>query len=250
MALLCILLLMAPRSAYAHEPPRTSKARTVEEIFPGGRAELGMSQAALRQRFGDALTAGRHSLIADASRVPSDTRQAAFYRIVGRSVVAEEEIELFDGHVFRIRLRLAERFEQPILDELVHRLEHRLGAPDWDQTVEVKLGSGRATLRRIGWEHRADSGSEGGGGGGDESTAHTTLELRQLAPSVGGPVYLTLTDQRTIERILATGAALPPQPDRTPAWWTRASRGPRIPDEEVVRELGWELVDLLAAIDP
>ncbi len=72
------------------------------------------------------------------------------------------------------------------------------------QLIEGKFGSGRATLRRAAWR----SGTR-------------SLEVRQLNPLVGGPVFLTLSDQAKIRSILASGGTAAPEPDSIGPWWQK-----------------------------
>ena len=85
---------------------------------------------------------------------------------------------------------------------LAVRLTADLGKPYYDQLIEGRFGSGQATLRRIGWRN----GSE-------------TIEVRQLNPMVGGPMFLTLSDQAAVREIVASGETAAPEPDSIGRWW-------------------------------
>ena len=124
--------------------------------------------------------------------------------------VRRVEYELFRTRVYRVRWQLAERFERPIMAALVAHLTAELGKPYYDQLIEGKFGSGRATLRRTAWRNGARS-----------------LEVRQLNPLVGGPIYLTLSDQAAIQTIVASGGTAAPEPDSIGGWWTEPIVAPK-----------------------
>jgi len=117
--------------------------------------------------------------------------------------VQRVEYELFRTRVYRVRWRFAKRFERPLMDSLVASLTADLGKPYYDQMIKAKFASGRATLRRAGWRN------------GDQ-----TLEIRQLNPLVGGPLYMTLSDQAAIKTIVGAGGTAAPEPDSIGRWWT------------------------------
>ena len=71
---------------------------------------------------------------------------------------------------------------------LVARLSAELGKPYYDQLIEGRFGSGRATLRRAAWR-----------------TGQHTLEVRQLTPLLGGPLFVTLSDGVALKAISAAG---------------------------------------------
>jgi len=114
------------------------------------------------------------------------------------------EFELFRDRVYRVRWQLAERFERPVMPSLVAHLGAELGGPYYDQTIEGKFGSGRATLRRAGWKSRG-----------------ANLEIRQLNPMVGGPLYLTVSDLDALQEIVAAGGTVAPEPDSIGPWWRK-----------------------------
>ena len=118
--------------------------------------------------------------------------------------VQSVEYELFRGRVYRVRWQLAPRFERPLMTSLVAHLTPKLGKPYYDQLIEGKFGTGRATLRRAGWRDGPRS-----------------LEIRQLNPQVGGPVFLTLSDQATLRAIADAGGTAALEPDSIGPWWQK-----------------------------
>jgi hypothetical protein len=218
-------------------------------------ARLGMPEAELRALFGDTLSevtirAARpaHLPIPEAAGAPdgeagsgrqadargapppsspsTGKREASPYRDqirlarrAGEGDVRRVEYDLHAGRVVRIRWRLAERFEQPVMDALVERLAERLGRPDYDQTIEAKLGSGKATLRRAGW-----------------TTGDRGLEVRQLHPLTGGPLFVTRSDLAALRRIVSAGGVVMPEPDTSEAWWRRPQAEPRLPTSKEIEE--------------
>ncbi len=118
--------------------------------------------------------------------------------------VQSVEYELFRNRVYRVRWQLAPRFERPLMTSLVAHLTPKLGKPYYDQLIEGKFGTGRATLRRAGWRDGPRS-----------------LEIRQLNPQVGGPIFLTLSDHATIQAIVASGGTAAPEPDSIGPWWQK-----------------------------
>ncbi len=141
------------------------------------------------------------------------------------------EYDLRDGRVYRIRWLLAERFERPLMQPLVARLATRLGPPRYDQTIEAKLGSGRADLRRSGWQRQGRA-----------------LEVRQLHPFSGGPVYVTLSDTAALRAILAARGTPLPQPETAGHWWRRPQQPPKPLTPEERDELVAALDALIAGI--
>jgi len=97
------------------------------------------------------------------------------------------------------------------MEPLVAHLRERLGPPAYDQTLAAKLGSGRSELRRTGW--RRDG---------------LALELRQLHPFTGGPLYLTLSDVAVMQAILEARATALPQPESSGEWWRRPQSPPAL----------------------
>lgn len=135
------------------------------------------------------------------------------------------EYELFQGRIYRVRWRLAERFERPLMSSLVPHVSTELGKPYYDQRILGKIGTGRATLRRAGWRD-----------------GFRSLEIRQLNPRVGGPLFVTLSDQSIVRKIGEFGGTAAPEPDSIGAWWEK----PIKPFEPLVNP---ELKALLAAFD-
>ena len=125
--------------------------------------------------------------------------------------VRRVEYELFRHRVYRVRWQLAERFERPWMAPLVAHLTAELGKPYYDQLIEGKFGSGRATLRRAAWQHKPRG-----------------LEVRQLNPLLGGPFFLTLSDQAAIKAIVASGGTAAPEPDSIGPWWQEPVKPPAL----------------------
>lgn len=203
---------------------------------------LGASEEALRERFGEALRevpAERARSIGERVRErPAEAGEAApeappaqrrLRRESARADVAYVEYDLFRGRVYRVRYRLADRFERPVMRELVALVSERLGAPVYDQTLRAKLGSGRAELRRAGW--RRDG---------------RALELRQLHPLNGGPLYLTLQDLGAMQAIVDAGAIALPEPETSEPWW-RQPDAPQL--QEFTLPTPEERSELVAAFD-
>ncbi len=219
---------------------------------------LGMTEAELRAEFGEALkasaierpvpfteqitrarrqaaeAAGLEPIAPAPAPEPRDlyTEQERFERQVGRRDVSRVEYQLFRGKVYRIRWQLSDRFERSLMNPLVAHLKLSLGAPLYDQQIEGKLAAGTATLRRAGWRRGI-----------------RTLEVRQLHPFTGGPLYLTVSDEAAIRAIIAARGAVQPEPDSIGAWWQEPVRGPTLltPEE---RDLLLRSIDaLLAQID-
>jgi hypothetical protein len=211
------------------------KALCSREANPGEAFDavgLGTDEAELRAAWGDALQAvafesPEHTLhrptfsspAGDIEPLPEPTPYADQLRL--RRTIAEGDIrsveyELFRGRVYRIRWELADRFHTRFMDELVHQATHCYGAPAYDQTIEAKIASGEATLRRAGWRR-----------GG------RLLEIRQLNPLLGGPVFITVTDIDASQAIIAARGTLAPEPERrAEPWWKRAGEPPQLPSED------------------
>ena len=197
---------------------------------------LSRSEADLREEFGDALRSEpieprRVSVLVPeklespvetvapgvtARSVPATAAKDPFagqQRFVRYSTDGDYRrvaYELFRARVYRVRWQLAKRFERPIMAALVAHLTAELGKPYYDQLIEGKFGSGRATLRRTAWRNGPRS-----------------LEVRQLNPLVGGPIYLTLSDQAAIQTIVASGGPAAPEPDSIGGWWTEPIVAPK-----------------------
>ena len=222
------------RDAAAERAGCAAEIAAAERVDP---VRLGMDAATLR--------AARPDLRREASgsHVPTDpdpaalleARQAAgLDRWVrdGAGQVVRFEYEVWQDHVYRIRWRLAPAFERPVFAEFVRRATICLGPPESDQLFEAEPGSPRATLRRAVWSH------------GDR-----VIELRQLHPLRGGPVYLTVTRQGALREIAAVGGALYPEPDRNAPWWQRSMRVPEPVTSEERVQLGAAFVILLSQVD-
>lgn len=202
-----------------------------EEPDAAAPAPLGASEAALRRHFGDALRE------VEVARPPSVFDQIAAARPDGgtggepprdpfadqlrlarrgEGDVARVELDLHGGRVYRVRWQLAPRFERSLMAALVDRLSKRLGPPEYDQTLPAELGSPRSELRRAGWRR------------GDR-----LLELRQLHPLTGGPIFLSLARRSALQAIVDAGGTPLPQPERSGEWWRRAQREPKLlPERE------------------
>ncbi len=193
------LLLVTP-AGHGHPLPLPAPASP-------DTVRLGMDETELRTRAGDGLEPG---LLSQKVAPAPDSGLAAFHRRFSQSDLAYAEYELFRGKVYRVRWRLAERFERPLFSRIVDRMAHRFGSPIYDQLVEAKLGSDRASVRRAAW------GWSGG-----------TIEVRQLQPQQGGPLFLTWVDQKAVDGILDAGLQVPSQPDQLPPWWEGKPASPR-----------------------
>jgi hypothetical protein len=204
-------------------PAARGAAEPVES--PARAALLGRSEAELRAEHGAALQSrkieARRALGPGLSRAlpgPPDSGsgsgsgevsvtdpfagQRRLVRPLADGDLRQIEYDLFADHVYRVRWQLAARFERPIMDALVARLSAELGEPYYDQLIEGKFGSGRATLRRAAWR----------------SGPHT-LEVRQLTPLLGGPLFVTLSDRVALQAISAEGGTASPEPDSIGPWW-------------------------------
>jgi hypothetical protein len=155
-------------------------------------------------------------------RLPTRTRTSCGCGDISTTATSRSvEYELFRGAIYRIRWQLADRFEAPILDDLLHQAEHCYGPPKYDQTIEAKIGSGEATRRRIGWQHTG-----------------RLLEVRQLNPLAGGPIYLTVTDLAASHDLIAARGSLAPEPERrAEPWWKRSGGAPKVPSDQVRSQL-------------
>jgi hypothetical protein len=246
------LLALAAALAAA---PRAAVAAAFEEPV-----RLGTSEAELREHFGEALAGVAirrahpvHAALrevappregapratppdAKPTRPPPDAAaptdaeepyagQLRLARRVAEGDVGRVEYDLHGGRGVRIRWQLAERFERPLMQALVSHLSERLGPPSYDQTIEAKLGSGKATLRRAGWKR-----------------GERALEVRQLHPLTGGPLFVTRSDLAALQEIVAAGGVLMPEPDTSEDWWRRPQKPPRLPTSQ-------EIAELVAAVD-
>lgn len=212
------------------------------EIDP---ARLGMTEAELRARVAGLR---RDTVLGTSSETDALQRWS---REVGTGVEGEDgngtedgkkagdeagdvvliQYELWQGRVYRIRWRLAPAFERPIFDELAERGRFCLGEADLDQTFEAEPGSADATLRRVVWTHES-----------------RRIELRQLHPLGGGPVYLSATDVATLRAIGAEERAPFPDPSRSAPWWTRSLRPPKPAAPEERARLGKRFLSLIGEL--
>jgi hypothetical protein len=225
----------------------TSAVETEAEAEPNPaalEAPIGASAEALRIRFGEALHAVEPVVAESAfaqlpgpqrrgAESPSPARPVAQQRLVRASDgnLQQVEYDLAEDRVYRVRWRLAERFERPVMDAVVARLTARLGEPAYDQTLRAKLGSVRADLRRAGWVLGARA-----------------LEIRQLHPFNGGPFFVSLADRATLETIVAARGTPLPQPDSTGAWWRRPQRSQTLLSAAERDSLAMEVDGLVAAL--
>jgi hypothetical protein len=203
-------------------------------------ARLGMSASELQTARPDVVHV-REPAVAGAEpddpagSSPDPSRPArGLDRWVGEGTedVARFEYELWRNRIYRIRWALSGAFERPVLDELVRRARICLGPPLYDQRFEAEPGSPRATLRRIGWRHGS-----------------LEIELRQLHPLRGGPVYLTVTRRGALREIAAAGVVRPPDPERTAPWWQRSMAAPRPASPAERKDLGDRFARLLSQLD-
>jgi hypothetical protein len=187
-------------------------------------ALLGASSETLRGRFGEAL---RHVevVLSDTAyeQVLEGSRRAPTPKVPGEPAIGDqtrwwraadgpvsrEEYDLAKDRVYRVRWQLAERYEHPLLNEVVARAAKRFGRPAYDQTLRAKPGSPRADLRRVGWY-----------------LGGRAVEIRQLHPFTGGPIFASIADREALQAIVDRRETPLPQPDRTGAWWGRAQRPP------------------------
>lgn len=216
---------MAPATA-AQEPDAQQESVTAPAL-------LGYGEAELRAEFGAALKAQPIELrlaldpwkakipvdalvakavaedMAPAVPPPADVKDpfAGQLRLIRKPEAGDiqsVEYELYRGRIYRIRWQLAARFERPLMTSLVSHLANRLGKPYYDQLIEGKFGTGRATLQRAGWRR----GSR-------------ILEVRQLNPRVGGAIFLTLSDHAIVRTIVESGGTAAPEPDSIGPWWQK-----------------------------
>ena len=210
--------------AFGHPSPESREARalcarTVPSKARLDPVDLGQSEGSLREAFGRALTG------------EPQCGSSRLWRTHFGDDVAVFEYDLHAGRVYRIRWRLAERFEVPALDVLLARGRVCFGPPAYDQTLEPKVGHPRPVVRRIGWRH-----------GGRR------VELRQVNPLTGGPVYLSIADETALEAANKAGAEPPVASTPAGSWW-RQPRRTRIPGKAERRALGDAFGVLLAELD-
>ena len=257
---LFVAVALVPLLAVAHPTPEEiaerAHLRTLCSREPdAGKAfdpvELGAEEADLRAAWGDALRAGTiEHLAPDFYRLAPkpearvEKAQAAedadpyagqlrLQRTLAEGEIRSVEYELYRGRVYRIRWELSERFHAPIMENLVHQASHCYGPPEYDQTIEALIASGEATRRRAGW--RRDG---------------RLLEIRQLNPLLGGPVFVTVTDMNATQKIIEARGTVAPEPERRPEpWWKRANTRLHLPDHEERDALAREFAALLSQSD-
>ncbi len=181
---------------------------------------LGQSTEDLEAAFGDALRA-------DGDTAPPQRLS----RSLADADVVAIDYDLHDGRIFRIRWRLAERFEVPVMDRLLVQGRACLGEPAYDQTLEPKPGRARPVIRRIGWNH-----------GGKR------VELRQVHPLTGGPTYLSVADRAALDAALKDPRTPLAEPEGTSPWWQRP-QVPEIPEDAERRALAEAFAFLLSQLD-
>jgi hypothetical protein len=76
-----------------------------------------------------------------------------------------------------------------------------------------------------------------------------TLEVRQLHPVTGGPVYLTLSDETAIREIIAARGAVQYEPDSIGPWWEKPVKRPTPLTHEESHSLPRSIDALLGQID-
>lgn len=239
-ALLSLLLLACP--ARAADPPQGGEAPAARAAGAADAGEtprpdgvrLGMTEKALRARFGDALreapvAAPGHPVttyLAEKARAGAKPKageekgaaevapagdpyagQRRLVRKLGGGDVVEAQYDLFDGKVYAIRWRLAERFERTLGEEYLAEARERYGKPTYHQHVVAKFGSGKTDVLRATW-----------------SRDDKLLEVRQLDPTSGGPVYVTLSDARVHKAIVAAQGMVAAAPDTLGPWWERPAK--------------------------
>jgi hypothetical protein len=219
---LCAALLFAAGAIAAEGAARSDIGPALPAVPP----LLGASGEALRGEFGAALRRVEvvvpdtvYEQVGEGSRPAPTGKPAAEPATVeqtrwGRATdgpVSREEYDLAGDRAYRVRWQLDERYEHPLLNDVVARATKRFGRPAYDQTLRAKPGSSRADLRRVGWtlEGRA-------------------LEIRQLHPFTGGPIFVSVADRAALQAIIDRHGNPLPQPDTTGAWWRRAQRPPSV----------------------
>ncbi len=209
----------------ATPPSGDATAKDIDPVRPG------TTEKALRERFGETLRQApleekKHPGYAfmqekmrarelpgegeEAEPVPAlnpyEGQQRLIRKLSGGDV-AEVEYDLYKGKVFNIRWKLADRFERTIIEDYVEAATKRYGKPDYDQFVEAPFGSGKTDVSRSGW-------SRDGG----------ILEVRQLDPKSGGPVYVMVGDRKAYDAIVAAKGVIAPSPDSMGPWWERPAK--------------------------
>jgi len=249
---LCLAVLL-PASARSHPTAEDLRERALRARLcsptenpgePFDSVHVGSDEAALRAAWGAALQPQPIEHLdpdfqrlarppeAEAAGAPPGpdpfADQLRLRRMPAAGDVRAVEYELFRGRVYRIRWELSDRFQAPLMDDFVHQASHCYGPPRYDQILKAKLGSGEATRRRAGWEREG-----------------RLLEIRQLNPLGGGPLFVSVTDRAIGEAIIAARGSLAPEPERrAEAWWQRQQR-PQAPSSAEERSA---LVRAFAAV--
>lgn len=236
---LCFSVLV-PSLAAAHPTTEDLRERAIRAKLctpvknagkPFDSVQLGAEESKLRTAWGDALQPQKiEHLGPDFQRLAqppevddSNAKEGAdpyadqlrLLRVLAKGDVRRVEYELFRGRVYRIRWELSDRYHAPIMDDFVQQAAECYGPFRYDQTIEAKLGSGESTLRRAGWERNG-----------------RLLEIRQLNPLGGGPLFVTMTDRKISKAIIAARGSLAPEPKRrSEPWWQRQNPSPAPPSE-------------------
>lgn len=231
------LVAVSAAPGFAHPTDRElreafdDRQRCAEATAPAKLADpvrLGMSEVE--------LVAAVKGLLQDPPKGTGDPRGelglTRWVREASGRGLASVEYELWQGRVYRIRWRLAAHFERPVLKELIRRARVCFGAPDYDQKFEAEPSSPKATLQRIGWTH-----------------SEIRIELRQLHPLRGGPVYLTVSQNEMLREVGASRVPLFPEPDRSAPWWERSMHALVPVGDEEREKLGSEFLGLLSQFD-
>jgi len=238
---LCFSVLFAPALAAAHPTAEDLRERAIRAKLctpsknagkPFDSVQLGAEESKLRTAWGDALQpqtiehldpdfqrlAQRPEADDSGAKAGHDpyANQLRLQRVLAEGDVRRVEYELFRGRVYRIRWELSDRFHAPIMDDFVHQAAYCYGPFRYDQTIEAKLGSGESTLRRAGWERNG-----------------RLLEIRQLNPLGGGPLFVTMTDGKISKAIIAARGSLASEPERrSEPWWQRKGTSPAPPSDD------------------
>jgi hypothetical protein len=230
------LALLAGAAAAAAHPSDEAIARDREvarlcRALPEGETaadpgRLGMSEAELRAAWGE------RTPVSAPERGAGEGGTIRLVFAPESGAIERVAYELWEGRVYRVRWRLAARFERPVFPALAARMETCLGTPRADQTFEAEPGSPDATLRRVEWREHG-----------------RVIELRQLHPLTGGPVFVTATDEARLRALGAAGGRPFPEPTRSGPWWERARPPePATPDEAAA--LADALLGLLPLLHP
>jgi hypothetical protein len=239
-SVLGVSVLLASSLAAAHPTTEDLRERATRAKLctpaenpgePFDSVQLGAEESKLRTAWGDALQPQKiEHLGPDFQRLAQPpevddsnakdgadpyANQLRLLRVLAKGDVRRVEYELFRGRVYRIRWELSDRYHAPIMDDFVQQAAECYGPFRYDQTIEAKLGSGESTLRRAGWERH-----------------DRLLEIRQLNPLGGGPLFVTMTDRKISKAIIAARGSLAPEPKRrSEPWWQRQNPSPAPPSE-------------------